>query len=393
MSENRHSGGVVLATPFRLFFLLAGVTAALWLPLWLVVLFYGKQLASNLGGVGWHAHEMVFGYTGAVLAGFLLTAARAWTGRATLAGVPLLLLVLLWVAGRAVALRSADLSPMLPVWIDGGFWLAVAAATAWPIAAARSMRNAAFPVLLVVIGAADVIVHLHVTGAVSPLWSARALHVALDAIALVIFVFGGRIVPMFTANALGATARRKGWLDWTGLTLATAVLAADAAGATGDAAHGLAIAAGLANAARLWGWNGLRTLRAPILWVLHIGWLALAASFVTRGLAGLFPTSVAPAAATHMLTIGGIGVTTMGMMARVSLGHTGRPLVAPRTAAIAFGLLVVAVVVRVGAAFGSAALYMEGVRASGMLWAAAFALFTARYAPILLSPRADGKPG
>jgi uncharacterized protein involved in response to NO len=386
---------VLAATPFRLFFLLAGVFAALWLPLWISILFRGSPtLLTNLGAIGWHGHEMLFGYTGAVLAGFLLTAARAWTGRPTISGLPLLALVALWCLGRVAALRSAGLPPMLPILLDGGFWLMTAAATARPIIAARSRRNWAFPVLLLIIGASDVVIHLHVTHAVSPLWSARGLPVAMDAIALIILIFGGRILPLFTGNAIDdLTPRKKGILDWLGLGAMVALMIAHAASTRpGPVVHWLALGAGVLNTARLWGWGGTRTLGSPILWVLHLGWLLLGASIIMQGLAGLYDR-ISPSAAQHMFTVGGLGVTTLGMMARVSLGHTGRKLKVPASVAIAFGILAVATMVRVVLPIAEPTLYLTALKISGLAWAAAFAIFTVRYAPILVSPRVDGKPG
>jgi uncharacterized protein involved in response to NO len=383
---------IILATPFRPFFLAAGAHATVWIPLWVAVL-EGRELATNLGPIGWHAHEMLFGYTGAVFAGFLLTAARAWTGRPTLSGLPLLGLLMLWAAGRAFALHAARLPPWLPLAADGLFWLGVAAATARAVVPARSTRNLSFPALLLVLGAADLVLHLHVTGAVGARWSARAVPVAFDAIALFILIFGGRIIPLFTGNAIAEVSPRpKGVADWIGLGLVALLLVLHSTLRPGTVVHVVAIAAGLVNAARLWGWGGSRTGRSPILWVLHLGWLLLCAAITLLGVTGL--TAAVPTfVATHLYTIGGLGVITLGMMARVSLGHTGRPLCAPTSVAIAFGTLVAAAAVRVGLPWIDPDLYPDALRLSGGLWALAFAIFTLRYAPILLSPRADGKPG
>jgi uncharacterized protein involved in response to NO len=282
---------------------------------------------------------------------------------------------------------------LVPVAVDGLFWLAVAGATARAVVPARSTRNLAFPGLLLVIGAADLVLHLHVTVAVGPLWSARSMPVAVDAIALIILIFGGRIIPMFTGNAIAeVTPRRKGLVDWIGLGLVGLLLVLHLAVRPGPVTHWVGIAAGVANAARLWGWGGSRTARSPILWVLHLGWLLLSAAIALRGAAALTP-DVPGFAGTHLFTIGGLGLVTLGMMARVSLGHTGRPLVVPTPVAIAFALLVAAAAVRVGLPWVRPTLYLDALRISGTLWALAFATFALRYAPILLSPRADGKPG
>ena len=388
---------VVLATPFRLFFLLAGVYAAAWIPLWVSV-FEGRQLATSLGSIGWHAHEITFGYTGAVLAGFLLTAARAWTGRATVGPLALLALLMVWCAGRAASLYSAHLPAAVPLVVDGTFWFAVAAGTARAVVPACSTRNLAFPPLVLVLGAADLVFQLHSAGIVAPGWSARSLDVGLDAIVLVIVIFGGRIIPLFTGNALertssnGSPPRREGLVDWLGLGMLWVLIACRAASPPAALIHGLAVAAGLVNAVRLWGWRGCKTLRSPILWVLHLGWLFLSASIALRGVAG-FTSAVPPGLALHLQTVGGIGLLTLGMMTRVSLGHTGRPLVVHPLVVASYAALVAATLVRVVVPWVDAALYFTAVRTSGPLWALAFVLFTVRYAPILLTPRADGKPG
>lgn len=383
---------LALATAFRSFFLLAGLMAAMWMPVWMFVVFRGAQINTDLGLVGWHAHEMVFGYTGAVLAGFLLTATRAWTKRETLSGIPLALLVVLWCAGRAAALHSSRLPPMVAPAIDGTFFAVLAVALARPIILARSWRNLSFPMLLALIGACDVLVHLHVTGHVDPIWSARSILVALDALAAIILVFGGRIVPMFTGNAVGIAPRAKGWLDWLGLAAIGALIVLDLIDFTASATHLVAIAAGALNLARLWGWGGSRTARRPILWVLHLGWALLALGLILRGLSGFIPR-IHPAATTHLFTIGGLGLLTLGMMARVSLGHTGRPLESGRWMSVAFVLLLAAIIARVLPGLLWPELYMDGVWVAGVAWSAAFAIFAVRYAPVLLGARVDGKPG
>jgi uncharacterized protein involved in response to NO len=384
--------GVFFATPFRPFFLLAGVMAAVWIPLWIMVLLYGTTVDSSLGPIGWHAHEMVFGYTGAVLAGFLLTAARNWTKRPTVEGASLAALVAVWIACRAVALFSARLPDWLPLVVDGGFWLGLIVALARPLIAARSKRNLPFVGLLAVVGGGDLAMHLIASGHLSFVWAPRAMAASLDAITLVILIFGGRIIPMFTGSAVGIKPRGKGLLDWIGLSLVGGLLVAHLAIDASAATYWLAIVAGGLNLVRLWGWGGSRTARKPILWVLHIGWALLTGSFVAQGAAGL-SSSIPAISATHLLTVGGIGVITLGMMARVSLGHTGRPLVAPTSTAVAFALLIVAALVRAGAPIFTPDWYADALRVTGAAWAVAFGLFAARYAPIWLSARADGKPG
>jgi uncharacterized protein involved in response to NO len=381
-----------LATPFRLFFLAAGLLAALVVPAWIALLLRGTQLIdSHLGPLFWHAHEMLFGFTGAVLAGFLLTAARNWTGQPTLSGGPLAGLLLLWLAGRVLAARGALAPPWAGALVDAAFFAATAAALVRALIPGRNWRNLPLAILVALLGACDAILHLALHGDLPPAALPRALEVGVDTVALIILMFGGRVVPMFTRNATGFPARAMGRRDQAGILAMLAALLADAIAPQHPAAHALAIAAGVLNLARLAGWGGSRTLRTPLLWVLHAGWLLLALGLVASGLAGL-TTHVPPAAARHLLTVGGIGMMTLGMMARVALGHTGRMLIVPRPVAIAFGLLLVAAAARVAAAIAPRHQIPLLWLAAGA-WGLAFAAFALRYAGILLSPRVDGKPG
>ncbi len=365
--------------------------AAIWVPVWTLIFSRGTQLNTNMGPLGWHAHEMVFGYTGAVLAGFLLTAARNWTKRATLSGAPLAALMLLWVIGRVAALHSASLPHLMPPMVDGLFYAVLAVALARPIALAKSKRNVIFPILIAVIGACDVAVHLHTLGYL-PMWSTRALGLAMDSIIVILIVFAARVIPMFTRNATKKPVRARGALDHLGAASVIAYLVLNALLPGHTAAYGAALTAGAINVSRLWGWGTSRTFRQPILWVLHLGWFLLTAGLIMRGIAGLFPFA-APSAWTHLIAVGGIGVLTLGMMSRVALGHTGRPLVAAPSVAFAFVLLLLAVGTRVAASVLHPAQPSALLWTAAIAWAGAFSAFALRYAPILLRKRADGKPG
>ncbi len=392
---------VILASPFRLCFLLAGAMAAVWIPLWLMALFHGHHVASDLGPIGWHAHEMTFGYTGMVLAGFLLTAARNWTKRPTLSGVSLGILALTWCAGRVIAMRSADLPAAAAPIADGVFFAMIAAALARAIYGSRSKRNYAFPLLIAGLGLCDVAIHLGAHNVARSLGLSasldghlvvRSLRGGLDIVTAIILIFAARIIPMFTRNAVGGQTRAKGWPDQVALALFIALLALHLAAPQWSITPYVAIAAGLANAARLYGWSGSRTFRDPLLLVLHVGWLLLCLGIAVLGVAALW-SRLPSSAATHVLTIGGIGGITLGMMARVTLGHTGRDRVAPTSVALAFLLIVCAMVIRVAPAVWWTERYRDALWISGFAWAGAFAAFTLRFLPVLLAPRPDGKPG
>ncbi len=375
---------------FRPFFLLAAAWATLAALAWVAML-RGAPLHPALPATVWHAHEMVWGFVVAVIAGFLLTAARNWTGLQTAVGGPLAALCALWVAGRLVVAFGGALPWGVVAAIDVAFLPALAFVVGRPIVAAKNWRNLPFPILLLVLATANLAVHAGAAGyGPEPMAPIRAL--GLDAVTLVIVIVAGRIIPAFTRNALPhAGVDPQGVVDasavWAvGLLVALDALALgwpDAVRLAGIAAIGAAAL----NAARMWGWRSLATLPHPILWVLHLAYALLALALLLRGLATL--TSAVPSSlATHVLTIGAIGLITLGMMSRVSLGHTGRPLIVARSVAVAYGLLATATVIRAAGVLLPAWLAISW-DVSATLFAAAFLIFLVVYTPILVGPRAE----
>ncbi|MCA9670939.1 MAG: NnrS family protein [Myxococcales bacterium] len=388
---------MLLATGFRPFFLLAALLGAAWVPLWIAVLVGYAPIASHFGPVGWHSHEMIFGYAAAVIAGFLLTAVQNWTGRRTAHGAGLLLLCLLWLGGRLTLLFSARLSPLFAASIDCAFLPALGVFVARPLFAERNRRNYAFVALIALMTGCNVLLHLAASG-VLVVCGKAALAVALDIVLVMIAIVGGRIVPLFTRNALPAehkaAVRERDLRDTLAIVAVVAVMLLDAIWTL----HPLVVApvcalAGLLNLARLFGWGGSRTLRQPILWVLHVGYAALGAGLLLRGIALGAPALLDSSVGTHVLTIGSIGLLTLGMMSRVALGHTGRALRVPRPVALAFGLLALALVARALWPLISPRTLVSALWVSAVAWAIAFITYLACYARILVSPRADGKPG
>lgn len=359
---------------FRPFYLLAGAFAALAVPLWAL------QYAGMLPGANilWHAHEMVFGYAFAVIAGFLLTAVRVWTQRPTPTGALLGGIVLLWLSARLAAPVSLPAAGIL----DLAFAIAVAAGIGQPLVASGNRRNYFFIVLVLALGAA---------GLALQRWPQAALALGLDVVLFVIAVVAGRVVPAFTNNALpGANARRHPWVEKGALGAILALIAADAFART-ELAAGLALAAAALHAARLALWSPLRTLRRPILWILHLSYAWLVVHLLLRGLAGF---GLAPyASATHALTVGAIGGMTIGMMTRTARGHTARPLSVGRPELAAYVLVQLAAVARVLVPLALPAAQVGAMLVSAAFWFAAFALFFVTYVPILTRPRLDGQPG
>jgi uncharacterized protein involved in response to NO len=377
----------VLAKGFRPFFLLGAIFAAVIVPLWVLALFGVMRVGGHLDPVTWHAHEMVFGFGGAIVAGFLLTAVGNWTQRETATGAALLGLVLLWLGGR-VALAAGDLVPAwLAATIDTSFLPAVAIAIGRPLFATKNRRNFVVLAMLLVMAAANV--GLHFTSD-----RRRALLVGVDAITFFMVVIAGRVVPMFTRNATRIeSVRGIPRLDLAAAASIAGVLVVDASGSTSAvlriAAYGAAAAL---VAARTIHWGTRATFRDPLLWILHVGHAWIPVGLLLRAAAAVAP-QIPASAGLHAITAGAIGAMTLGMMARVALGHTGRLLVAPRTAAFAFVLVTAAAVVRVVAPLVVPAWYLPSLAVTAALWAVAFALYAVTYAPYLLAPRVDGKPG
>jgi uncharacterized protein involved in response to NO len=382
------AGWSPFALGFRPFFLAAGVYAVLLIGLWLGVL-RGSLAFADLPPAIWHGHEMLFGFAVAVIAGFLLTAAQNWTGIRTPSGWPLAGLFLLWLAGRL-----AFLFPVLPAAfaavLDLAFLPALALALALPIHKAKQLHNYPFPVLLLALTAANALVHLQFLG-----WATSArlgLHLGVYVVVMMIVIMGGRVIPSFTDNKLRTRARR--WLLVERLVpLATpAALIAALVVPVSAATVLLAALAATVHATRVAGWYTHKLWSVPLLWILHLGyaWIAVGFALLALSAAGF---DAAAGSALHAFTAGGIGTLTLGMMARVSLGHTGRMLEPARLMTAAFVAVNLAALIRVTAPLLFPQIYAQALAAAGLLWMAAFGLFAAIYMPILLRPRVDGKPG
>ena len=371
---------------FRPFYLLASVLAALSVPLW-ALQYSGHLGATYLKGSVWHAHEMLFGYTMAVIAGFLFTAVRNWTQRDTPRGALLAGYALLWLAGRALVLTPLTGAAAI---VNAAFPLAVAAGIAVPLVGSRNKRNYFFIALLAAIGVAAAFVHLSLMGLVE--WPARiGLRVGLDMVLFIIAVVAGRVIPMFTNNGVpGAGARRTDLIEKLSLGSLLALLALDIVGADEAAAIVAAVAA-VAHGWRLALWNPWKTLRTPLVWILHASYAWIAIHLVLRALAAV--SLVPDALATHALTIGVIGGMTIGMMTRTARGHSGRMLVAGGAEVAAYALVMIAALIRVFGAWIATEAYLTTVFASAACWSLAFAIYAVRYLPILALPRIDGKPG
>ncbi|NMG48613.1 NnrS family protein [Azoarcus communis] len=375
----------LFALGFRPFYLMAALLAVLAIPVWVLV-FVGV-LATPIPGIWWHAHEMVFGFAVAVIIGFLFTAGRNWTGLDTPSGGLLAGLAGLWLAGR---LAMAFGSGLWAAVLDVAFLALAAAALLRVLIKARSWRNYFVGVLPAMLSLANLAFHLAVNGwlAIDPL---AAVYVALGLVVVLETIIGGRVIPMFTFNALrGVRQWRNARFDLIAALCTGLALVLWAAGAVGWAGGVSLLAAGL-QLVRWGGWNPWATRRTPLLWVLHLSYLWIPLGLLLTALAqwGVMPRS----AAVHALAIGATGGLIIGMITRTALGHTGRMLVAGRLEAIAYALVQLAAVARVLTLVAIPAAVVGGIHLAATAWTLAFALYLWRYTPYLLYARVDGKAG
>ncbi len=382
---------MIFAFGFRTFFLLAGLSATLLVPLWMAFLLGYLEAPGYLGPIGWHAHEMIFGYALTVIAGFLLTSVAAWTNEDRVHGLPLALLAALWLAGR-LAMGFADWLPgVLVAVLDLAFLPALVLSILPPLLRSRKFANTAFVVLLVLLLMTNLGIHLEALGIIS-VDASRFIRVAVDLVVLFVILVGGRITPAFTRNALKVEITSRPVLDRLAIGLMVALLVADTVPGAETVAALLALATALVNGLRLAGWQGLATRHSPILWVLHLGYAWVVVGLTLKGLAGLLP-ALPEVAALHGLTMGAVGIFTLGMMSRVALGHTGRPLVITPSVTAAYVLVNLAALARLADPLLATVANQLGSAAAGLMWTLGFLIFLINYLPILTSPRADGRPG
>jgi uncharacterized protein involved in response to NO len=385
----------LFAYGFRAQFLLAGCAALLLVPVWASNFALGTPLGSSWPPTLWHAHEMLFGFIGSAIAGFLLTAVPSWTGERGYAGRPLMLLAGIWLAARLLIASSAVWPAALVAAVDLSFLPLLAVLVGRPLLRTRS-RNRFLLLVLALLWLCDLVFHVALLRANSPL-ALHALQVGIDLVLLMVTVVGGRIVPAFTTAALrplGASAavRDRGVLTVLAVSSMVLVTLTDVFAAPAALGGWIAAVAALLQAARLLQWATWRTLRLPIVWVLHLGYAWLPVGLGLKALA-LLSGAALGAFWLHALTMGALTTMIVAVMSRAALGHTGRALVVHPLTTLAYLLLTGAALIRV---FGLAAFHLNYVAVivlAGLCWSTAFALFVGVYAPILWLPRADGKPG
>ena len=386
----------LLRLGFRPFFLSGALFSVFAVTLWLLIYKGAISLSPLGGGYWWHIHEMIFGFGGAIIAGFLLTAVQNWTGVRGAQGNTLLALFLLWLAGRTVLLVPDLLGTTLTSIIDLAFLPTVAFVLAKPIIAIKQYRNLFFVPLLALFTVANLEMHL----AIAYPETFNSVYSGYAGVMLVTFlmsVMAGRVAPMFTANGTKTPkATPLPWLDKAANgSLAIAMFSLLLQPLVGFSAvffGVLLIIASIFQTIRWLRWRPWITLNVPLLWSIHGAMKFICFGLFVLGLSYLIP-EVPSNHVWHLLTIGGMGGLILAMISRVSLGHTGRPLTPPKSMTLAFILISLAALVRTFGPWGLPDKALLFIDISGGLWIGAFVIFIVGYAPMLMNARKDGRPG
>lgn len=388
-----YSGPALFSFGFRPFFLGGAIVAALTPGLTALSLSGRVTLAEQYGAIAYHGHEMLFGFVGAVVAGFILTAVANWTGRLPLFGGRLIAMAGLWLAGR-FAIAGVDMIGVAVAALVDGFFLLALAAVVWrEVLAGRNWRNLPVCALLTLFAFANVLWH---AGMISGSGGGAGLRLAVAVIALLLSLIGGRITPSFTLNWLkksgGAPFDAKfGKVDQAALASVGAALIAWVVAPTSQIAGVLLLLSSALLLLRLLRWRGWRTGAEPLVAILHVGYLWVPIGLALIGWSALAPAALPAAMALHGLTAGAAGVMTLAVMTRATLGHTGRPLKADAATIVIYLLVNLGAVARLAAPLTPFD-YAASIGFASALWGCAFAVFAVVYGRYLLTPRLVDKP-
>lgn len=379
---------------FRPFFLFGGMFSAISIALWLAFLFAGLPYRGYLPPVIWHAHEMIYGYATAIIAGFVLTAVQNWTGQRGVQGLKLQILFALWVLSR-ILLTTLPQASVVAAVIDLAFYPLLASYLIPYLRDPELKIERIFLAYFALFFAGNLLIHLESLGMIVG-YSRKAVLLGLNTMIVVIIFMGGRVIPFFTESSIARAQPRtfpvveilshiSAWLFlFTQFFMENSLACALAA-----------FFAAAVNLVRLGGWYVRRIRRIPLIWVLHLGYFSIVLGFALSGFASL--GLIESPSAVHALTVGALGMITYGMITRVSLGHTGRRLIPPASVVVGYVLLAVATLVRVfGPVFApffesvlGTNLRVFSISLSGLFWIVAFLLFLQAYGPMFLAPRID----
>lgn len=372
---------------FRPFFFGSAVWAVLAIALWLCSLSGRVVLPTSFDPVAWHRHEMLFGFVGAAVSGFLLTAIPNWTGRLPIAGKPLLSLFAMWAAARAAMLFSSRIGLWPAAILDVGLFVTLASLATREIIASKN-RNVPIVGLVLLFGIADAADYAGAAGTIGADIGWRS---AIALVVVMISVIGGRVIPSFTRNWMAKRGVKAG-LPTQPQTLDLLVIASTAlalllwlAFPENRLTGFVLMLAAAAQALRMSRWGGARTFTDPLVAILHVGYLWIPAGLLLLGLSTA-GWNVPRSAGIHALTAGAMTTMILAVMSRASLGHTGRELVASPATVASYVCVTIGALIRVAASLGLGS-YSTMLDIAGLFWGTALLLFAIAYARILWSPR------
>lgn len=388
------TGPALYSHGFKSFFLFAGIWGVLSMSLWISFLALGLEIPSRMAGVDWHMHEMVFGYTSAVIAGFLLTAVPNWTGRLPIIGWSAALLSGLWVLGRGAVFFSEFLPQFAAPVVDGSFLLVLALVIGREVIAGKNWRNLKVLINIAALAGANIL--FHIESLYGAAYQGYGVRLGVGLIILLITIIGGRVVPSFTRNWLAKHNKNtlplpRNMLDnaveiLTAIALLVWTFVPDAAGLWGGY-----LLIGALHLFRLWRWVGWHALAEPMVSVLHAGYLFVGVGFFILAYANLSAGAFQSSQIPHAWMAGAIGIMTMAMMTRASLGHSGRPIKASAAITLVYIFIIAATLFRMVAEFYPSDILW--LHLSATTWIAGFALYLVVYFPIFTRKKSPNIPG
>ncbi|MDN2480417.1 NnrS family protein [Vibrio agarivorans] len=379
----------VLRLGFRPFFLLGSLYAVIAIVLWVWMFQTGAPSALNVPPLWWHVHEMMFGFGMAIVMGFVLTAVQNWTGIPGTKSYRLAVLVALWLVVRILFWTPA------PLWlvssIEALFLALCAYEVGLRVVKAKGWRNLFFIPLFVLAIGANFASYATIKG-MPPFSSSAVWQAMLWWFALLLSVMGARVIPFFTARRFNFEKPQPWiWLEWaSNLPIMILFVLSFFPLTFAELGMPIMLFAGIAQFVRVMRWKPWRTLSEPLVWSLHLSYLCLPLSLILRG---AWDNPMAQHALIHLFAIGAFGGVILAMIARVTMGHTGRAIYEGPSMWLAFALIVVAALVRsIGTAFYPE-LMMRWIEIAAVLWVVAFGLFVVKFAKMLITARVDGHPG
>jgi len=393
-SKPTNFGPPILRLGFRPFFLAAGVFSILAMAIWMANYVFSVEFAfSGMSPGLWHAHEMMFGYVTAVVAGFLLTAIKNWTGEEVLRGKALAFLFLLWLLARILPLSGFMLPVELIAVVDVAFLFFLTVACLRPVLKVKQYKQIGIISKIFLLMLCNVAFYLGLMGVIAEgvQWG---LYSALYIIIALVLVMLRRVVPMFIQNGIDDDIKLKNhaWVDYSSLVLLVALWLSDVFTEYDNLTAIFSVVLALLHTLRLAGWYSYKIWSKSLLWILVVAYVSIILGFVLKTLS--ITSGISVFLSVHAFTAGGIGLLTIGMMSRVSLGHTGRNVFQPPAIIFwSFAVLLLGVIVRVIFPLFNMQLYVYWIGISQLFWMLAFAIFVVVYAPMLLSARVDGRDG